>query len=241
MNDGITTDTAPPADQEAQNGPPSPQGGATQAPDGSAQTPSGTTEARDGTTPAGDGSTPPAKRHREDPPRFRGVTTYRDPLGRFSFRHPSTWYRFDLDQDREGVLFSPEEKDPQSYFAAWVSKLDEHVVAEDLDTLREGIEEGLSRLANCQVEARADETLSNLIKFERIYTFDDGGTVRKRRVWILYVDTWQIVLVFQGETPEEYRYWLSMGNYCFATFELPQELWFATDRDLHPYATNPTK
>jgi hypothetical protein len=173
-----------------------------------------------------------SEQERENPPRFRGVTTHRDPLGRFSFRYPSTWNQFDLTEDREGVLFSPESSEPATYFAAWVSELPEHVVAEDASVLAAGVAEGLSELDSCTVLESRDDVLSNLVKFERIYTFSENGSVRKRRVWMLYVDTWQIVLVYQGSSPEEYDYWISMGNYAFSTFELPQELWFATDRDL---------
>ncbi|WP_020575950.1 PsbP-related protein [Actinopolymorpha alba] len=172
---------------------------------------------------------------REGRPRFTGVSTYQDSLGRFSFRFPSDWQQFDLAEDLEGVMFSPEADDPQTYFAVWVSKLDDQVVAEDLDTLREGTEAGLEQLANCEVEARKDDLLGNLVKLERIYTFDEGGVTRKRRVWTLYVDTWRIVLVWQGSTPQEYAYWLPMGNYSFATFEIPEALWFATDRDLQAF------
>ena len=41
------------------------------------------------------------------------------------------------------------------------------------------------------------------------------------------------VVVFQGETPEEYHYWLPMGNYCFTSFQLPMALWYATDPAAH--------
>ncbi len=172
---------------------------------------------------------------REGRPRFTGVSTYQDPVGRFSFRYPSDWHQFELDEDREGVLFSPEEDDPKTYFAAWVSKLDDHVVAEDEETIREGIEAGLAQLPGCEVETRKDDLLGNLVKLERIYTFEEEGAVRKRRVWTLYVDTWRIVLVWQGSTVGEYDYWLPMGNYSFATFEIPEALWFATDRDLKAF------
>lgn len=169
-------------------------------------------------------------------PRFTGVTTYKDPLGRFSFRYPSDWNEFELADDREGVMYAPEVgESPQTYFAAWITKLDERVVAEDLPTLREGIDAGLGQLAGCEIETEKDDVLGNLVKLERVYRFDDEGTVRQRRVWTLYVDTWRIVLVWQGSTPDEYAYWLPMGNYAFATFDLPEALWFATDRDLRAF------
>ena len=166
------------------------------------------------------------------PPRFYGVATYSDPLGRFSFRYPTTWHQFELDDNREGVLFSPETENPQTWFSVWVSELDAHVVAEDLEDLQLGLDEGLAQLAECRVESKAGEPLGNLIKFERIFTFREDGVTRKRKLWLLYVDKWQMVVTWQGATEEEYEYWLSMGNYAFATFTIPEALWFATDREL---------
>jgi len=173
---------------------------------------------------------------REGRPRFTGVSTYQDPLGRFSFRHPSDWHDFELADDREGVMYSPEDSEfPQTYFAAWITKLDDAVVAEDLGTLQEGIDAGLSQLAHCEIESSKDDVLGNLVKLERVYSFDEGDARRKRRVWTLYVDTWRIVLVFQGSTVDEYAYWLPMGNYAYSTFDLPEALWFATDRDMRAF------
>jgi len=172
--------------------------------------------------------------HRE-PPRFTGVRTYQDPLGRFSLRFPTDWLRFDL-QDREGVRYAPRADDPDTWFTVWISPLEEHVVAEDLEILREGVAEGLTRFAECTVLESSEVVLGNLIKFERIFTFRDGDALRKRKVWLLYVDTFQIVLTWQGASPEEYEYWLPMANYAFATFNLPEALWFATDRDLVGYS-----
>ena len=80
--------------------------------------------------------------------------------------------------------------------------------------------------------------LGNLIRCERIYTFREGageqgaGAVRKRKQWLLYVDTWLICLTWQGSSVAEYEYWFAMANHSFLTFELPQALWFYTDREL---------
>lgn len=169
---------------------------------------------------------------RPQQPQFRGVRTYRDPQGRFSFRHPSDWNRFELDENRDGIMVSFQPGAPTTYFAVWVTPLQTKVVAEDHDVLREGVDAGLAQLPECEISYTDDKVLSNLVKFERTYTFRDGEFTRQRRTWVLYVDTWQYVLVWQGATPPEYEYWLPMGNYAFAMFELPQALWFATDRDL---------
>ena len=166
-------------------------------------------------------------------PRFRGVRIYRDPRGRFSFIHPTDWYEFDLNESREGVMFSPYPHDPKTWFSVWITGLHEHVVVEDLEVLREGVNEGLSQLLKCMVEEESEQAFGNLIKFERIYTFEDeDGETRRRKTWMLYVDKWQMVVTWQGENEEEYNYWLPMGNYFFSTFNLPETLWFVTDRDL---------
>lgn len=170
------------------------------------------------------------------PPRFRGVRTYQDPKGRFSFRYPTDWYEFELTEDREGILFAPDAEDPKTWFSVWVAELGEPIVAEDLEVLRSGVNEGIAELAGSKVELESEDVFGNLIKFDRSYTFQEDGATRKRKVWILYVDRWQIVTIWQGENEEEYEYWLPMGNYSFATFNLPEALWFSTDRDLSGYS-----
>lgn len=174
-------------------------------------------------------------------PRFTGIDTYIDPHGRFTFRYPSDWNRFELDFGMDGVLFSPERENPQTFFSAWVRQLDAEAVAEDIPLLQKGVAAGLAQLADCNTESSSDDSYGNLLKFERIYTFRDGDAVRKRRVWIMYVAQWQIVLTYQGSSPEEWEYWLPMGNYAFALFNMPPELWFATDRDLSKKTGLPKK
>ncbi len=165
-------------------------------------------------------------------PMFTGITTYRDPLGRFSFRHPSDWIRDDLADDREGLIIRPEPDDQDTYFAVWVSPLEERVVADDLPDLRRGFDDGLQALPDAAVESSHEDLYGNIIKLDRLVTFTEAGATRKRRVWGMYVDTWQVLISFQGSVPGEYDYWLPMGNYCYATFELPEALWFATDPEL---------
>jgi len=165
------------------------------------------------------------------PPRFYGVTTFRDPLGRFSVRYPTNWHHYGL-EGKDGIRFAPSSNDPDTWFTASVEPLDVVVVAEDLDDLKPGLAAGLANLPDCALEAESEVILGNLIKFERVFTFTEGGVVRKRKFWILYVDKWLINLAWQGSTPEEYDYWLPMAEYAFQTFEIPQALWFATDRDL---------
>jgi hypothetical protein len=162
-------------------------------------------------------------------PRFTGVTTYADPDGRYEFRHPSDWFRDRLDDDLDGVIVGPDRADQATHFAVAVRDLGVAVTAEDLSLLRDGFEEGLAALPDVSVEAVADTTYNDIVKVERTLTFTDEGEVRKRRVWSMYADHWQFIVVFQGATVEEFHYWLPMGNYCFTSFQLPMALWYATD------------
>lgn len=166
-------------------------------------------------------------------PQWTGVETYPDPHGRFTLRRPSNWHVFELDNNLDGVLFAPHSENPQTFISVWARKLETHVVLEDQPIVRDGVTEGLAQLPDYQLISEEDSAYGNLLKFERIYTFRDGDAIRKRRVWMMYVDVWQIVLTFQGESVDEYEYWLPMGNYTFFHFTLPPELWFATDRDLN--------
>ncbi len=169
------------------------------------------------------------------PAHFIGVRTYQDPKGRFHFRYPTDWPEFELDAGREGIMYVPEAEDLDTSFSAWVSALEETAVAEDLEDLRRGVDDGLATLSECHVEAESQDALGNLVKFERIFTFRDGDAVRKRKLWIMYVDMWLIVLTFQGSSEEAYEHWLAMANYSFDTFNIPAELWFSVDRDLSGY------
>lgn len=166
-------------------------------------------------------------------PRFVGVRTHIDPLGRYTFRYPTGWHQFELEDNRDGVMYSPIATNPQTYFAVWATKLEDKVVVEDFDDLLAGIAEGLNGLPGFKLEESGNDFFGDLLKFDRLFTFEDNGIQRKRHIWLLYVDIWQIVVTFQGETPAEYAYWLPMGNYCFNAFNLPAELWFATDRELN--------
>ncbi len=123
----------------------------------------------------------------------------------------------------------PERVDEATHFAIAVRDLEVTVTADDLPLLREGFDEGIAALPGVSVEDSSDNTYNDIVKLERVLAFGDGGEARKRRVWSMYADHWQFIVLFQGATVDEYHYWLPMGNYCFTSFQLPMALWFATD------------
>jgi hypothetical protein len=195
----------------------------------------------------------------QDTPKFTGTQMYRDPLGRFFYWYASDWATFEMKEVvpktrgkkskarltaakrateeqplpvREGFGAAPDPDDPHTSISVWVSPLAEAVVAEDLEELRQGVDDGLAALEDCRVEESSDDVLSNLVKFNRIYEFTENGQRRKRKQWVMYVDTWLMCVTWQGSSPEAYKHWLALANYSFNTFQIPEALWFATDRDL---------
>jgi hypothetical protein len=166
-------------------------------------------------------------------PKFTGVDTYKDRLGRYTVRYPSDWHRFDLDSGLDGQLFSPSATNTDTYVASWAQDLEFDVEAKDLDDIVKAFDKGLESLENCQILESNDAVIGNLIKLERFYTYDDNGVTRKRKVWAMYVSHWLMVLTYQGETVEEWEHWYAMANQSFFHFIIPMELWFAADRDLN--------
>jgi hypothetical protein len=138
------------------------------------------------------------------------------------------------------VLFSPygEQESPRTFISAYAIKLDFEVMAEDLEDLKAAVAEGLNQFKSTTIEQSTDDAMGNLLKFERLFTFVEDGVTRKRRTWILYVATHQIVFTYQGETVEDYEYWLPMGNTMFFHTKIPDSFWFATDRDLNGFGKN---
>lgn len=168
-------------------------------------------------------------------PKFTGITTFVDPQGRYSFRYPTDWNVFELADGRDGVLVSPYKDSPQTFFSVWISPLEYPATAEDFDELRAGVDEGLEQLEDCQVLSSFNDHYGDLIKFERLITFREGDKTRKRRFWIMYVNKWLFVVTLQGESIEDYQYWVAMANHSFHSFTLPPELWFLTDRNLNEH------
>jgi hypothetical protein len=129
-------------------------------------------------------------------------------------------------------MFSPQSEDPTTWFAVWATRLPDVVVAEDLEVLREGVEEGLSQLPDLNVESASEDVFGNLIRFARIYTFGENGATRKRKVRMLYVYKWAFALIAQGASPAEYEHWSMMLEDFFGDFDLAPTLWFTSDREL---------
>lgn len=156
----------------------------------------------------------------ESRPAFEGLVLEQNAEWRYYFWYPKGWHRYDLSDGCQGVLCSPQDHDPTTYFSVQVQALPTTVHPEDLDALREGVEEGLAQLPGLNVESAQESCSEARITFERLYTFQDGPVTRKRRIRLFYVGSKLYSLISQGSSEAEYAYWLSMLNYCHLTFQI---------------------
>ncbi|TDW79424.1 hypothetical protein [Kribbella sp. VKM Ac-2566] len=168
----------------------------------------------------------------DDAPQFTGITRYHDLGGRFSFRYPWDWSTESLDEGRDGVMLTPEANDPGTYVAAWVSRLPTVVSADDLPELRDAFDSGLGSLPELHVLEAHEDAVGGAVTVMRTVMFRDAEYIRQRCIRSLWAGETQLVFVYQGATPRAYEYWLSMSNYCWATLELAEEIWYSADPEL---------
>ena len=152
-------------------------------------------------------------------PTFGGLILEQDQEWQYYFWYPKGWYRYELGDGRTGVLCSPQDEHPSTYFSVETQHLPAAVLAEDIETLRQGIQEGLSRLPNLRIESADDTVSGKRIILERVFTFVDRDAIRKRRIRLLYAGSTLYSLISQGSSEQDYEHWLSMLNYCHMTFE----------------------
>jgi len=98
--------------------------------------------------------------------------------------------------------------------------LDAIVQAKDIDAIVEGVEQGLSHLPELAIESSHQTAAGNRVEVERVLTFRDGSTLRRRRLRLIYDRDRLYTVMSQGETVGEYEYWLPMLNYCHLTFRV---------------------
>jgi hypothetical protein len=143
-------------------------------------------------------------------PAFMGLTLHLDKNWGFAFWYPSEWFRFDLPDRREGVLYAPAADDYATSFSVEVKDIGTKVTEDDVADLEAGFLEGLRSLPECQIESQEHWVVGALVGLEAKYTFQEGEFTRRRWVRLLYEGRRQFHVVAQGATSEEYEYWLPM-------------------------------
>jgi hypothetical protein len=139
-------------------------------------------------------------------PAVHGLIWHRDRY--YSFFIPNNWFKLDWSDDREGVIYAPDPRDPYTVFAVSLKDLGITVTADDLDILAEGFFESIEALAEADIEYSNQRATDRLLELEAKYTFCEQGEIRKRWVRVFFRGRHQIVMTAQGAAPEKYDYWL---------------------------------
>jgi hypothetical protein len=153
-------------------------------------------------------------------PIYHGVRKHMDIEGGYAIWVPNDWYRFDMTDGHHGVIYSPYPDNFDTSFSAQKMILDYKVTQEDVPVLREGFDAGLASLPGIEIESQEDIVTSTLITLEARYSFLEGEARRKRWVRNVYWGEGQLLLIAQGATPEEFKYWLPMFYNTMMTIEL---------------------
>jgi hypothetical protein len=143
-------------------------------------------------------------------PAYVGMKLHHDDKGGYSVWLPSDWFEYKLRRHHRGMLFSPYKDDINTSFMVEKRRLKVKITPEDIDTLREGFQQGIKDLPGVEIESQ-NESLSDSINFfEARFTFLEGENRRKRWVRNIYWGDGQLILIAQGRTVEDFEYWLPM-------------------------------
>lgn len=161
-------------------------------------------------------------------PTFTGLLVQRDLRFHYSFLLIEGWHSYELESDGgSGRIFTPVEDDVTTSFSTEARDLGTTVTGEDLETLREGVEEGLRQLPEMTIESQEGEAIGDLVTLEYRFTFREAesGEIRKRWLRLAYQGQIQVRLIAQGANPEAFDYWLPVFNQAIRTFQFAD--WWA--------------
>jgi hypothetical protein len=162
------------------------------------------------------------------PALFTGVATYTDPRGRYTFRYPSDWIAV-TNASGDGVAFVPNAGDPNTVLISHATEIPHAVGSRDLAILGRQVDAELGRLPNAVIREPNDEAVGEALRLERVVSFRDGAATRERKVRVLIAGSWQLELIWQGATVDDYDYYLPQANYALTWFTLAPSLWSAFD------------
>jgi len=152
-------------------------------------------------------------------PIYTGVTKHADNESGYAIWLPSDWTKFEMKKDHRGWIFSPYKEHFNTSFTVEKIKLKYEAEPKDLPILQKGFEEGIKALPGVEIESIKGEALKYFVILEARFTFLEGETRRKRWVKTLYWGNGQLLLIAQGETPEDFDYWLPMFFNTMMTLE----------------------
>ncbi len=154
------------------------------------------------------------------PPIYTGLKKHLEKEAGYAIWVPSDWTRFDMTEDHWGVIYSPYTDRYDTCFMAERFRLKFSVTEADVSLLADAFQEGIMALDGVDVEEVKSEGRKDVVILEAKFTFLENGQRRKRWVRNLYWGNGQLLFIAQGETVEDFDYWLPMFFNTMMTFEL---------------------
>lgn len=154
------------------------------------------------------------------PPIYTGVTKHLEKEAGYAIWVPTDWTKFDMKEGHWGVIYSPYKDSYDTCFLAERFTVKYPVNEDDLPVLQQAFEEGIANLPGVAVEYTKAEGRKDVVILEARFTFLEGEHQRKRWVRNIYWGTGQLVFIAQGESIEDFEYWLPMFYNTMMSFEL---------------------
>jgi len=140
--------------------------------------------------------------------------------GGYAIWYPMGWREIPMTGEHKGIILAPYPDHVNTCIAAEKIILPLEVKKEDALTLKKGFEVGIKALEGAEIEMIEDSITNNLVLLDARYTFLENGVRRKRWTRNLYWNEAQLVLLAQGQTVEDYDYWLPVFYNSLMTTEV---------------------
>jgi hypothetical protein len=163
-------------------------------------------------------------------PQFTGLVVHRDMTHRYSLLYTESWHSLELESESgKGVILTPDPDDVATSLSIEARELGTEVTGDDLPTLRDGLQNGLSQIRDLTIEHQEDDAIGKLVMLDVQFTYRepddaDDAPLRKRWLRLAYQNGIQVRLIAQG-TVDSYTYWLPAFNQSMRTFQFAD--WWA--------------
>jgi hypothetical protein len=152
-------------------------------------------------------------------PKYTGMRKYVS-KGGYALWYPREWRQIPMTGGHEGIILAPYPDHINTCIAAEKIMLPFKVTPEDFSVLRKGFKDGLNALPGVEIELQDESVIKNLILFDARYTFLEDGERRKRWTRNVYWGEGQLILLAQGQTVQDFDYWMPMFFNTLMTAEV---------------------
>ena len=157
---------------------------------------------------------------RSKPPFYTGMRKYWDREEGYAVWVPSDWRKIDMINGRRGWIFTPNKDNFDTCFVSEKINLKYPAEPKDADILMQGLIDGANSLPDAVILETKKDPGKMVLLLDIKYTFTENGQTRKRWVKSMYWGKSNLVLIAQGATEEDYKYWEGMLFNAMYNYEL---------------------